>query len=104
MGAAAELARSHGVTSLPSVAVWADAESHHQQPRAPVLFSIAEKTDVASRERLLEDLRRAARPSVAHVGAHNYNELCGPLGAASAAARGFDVTLPHRPTPASLLA
>ena len=78
--AAAALAREHGITSLPSIAVWPDAESHHQHPRPPKLFAIPEKTDVAQRQRLLDDLRRAAVPSVPMVTPANYASLCGPRG------------------------
>ena len=84
-GGAAELARANGLTALPSVAVWPDAEAtaaaaagQPPQPQQPLIFSIAERTDVQSRERLLTDLRRASLPSVPQLTASNYNELCGP--------------------------
>ena len=84
--AAAALARAQGIASLPSIALWPDAESHQFSPRSPLIFSIAEKTDLTSREILIDSLRNAATPSVPALTAANYHELCGPAATSS----GFD--------------
>jgi hypothetical protein len=83
---AAELARAHGVTSLPAVAVWADTEEPYERLKPPQLFSISERPDAAARLRLLDELRQAALPAVPMLRAANYFNTCGPTRAGA----GFD--------------
>ena len=75
----AQLARRHGIATLPAVAVWPDAELEYTQLPPPIIFSIAEKPDSSAREQLLLALRSAAVPTVPLLTAANYHSRCGPV-------------------------
>ena len=75
--AAAKLARKHGVTRLPAVAVGPTPSFPYSRLRRPDLF-IDERPDAAARLRLLDKLRQTSVPSVPLLRAANYFDLCGP--------------------------
>lgn len=78
--AAAQLARSVGVTELPTIAVWPDGleESQALADVRPQLHTLGSNADSRQRDSLLAKLAASALPSVPLLSASNYFHRCGP--------------------------
>ncbi len=75
------LADELGVTTLPSIVIWADAESSDGQSEfergAYTIVEVGTSTDQAEREALLTRIEAAIVPTVPMLGPHNYHATCG---------------------------
>ncbi len=75
---AAALVRSLGLTELPAIALWRDAEEP-MGTAPPTLLRVGANPDAAARAAVIDELRRAAAPSVPLLTPANYHQACAPL-------------------------